>query len=419
MDTRASRLEAGEAYVLELAPTEPGTDPVSAERPLRVLQWNIERGYELPRILDVLQGLDADVLCLQELDIGCRRTGFRNVPRIIAEALRMNCIFFTEFEELQLNPDVRSPQNAAGPNAKHGNAILTRFPIVAHGTQRHSAGLDWEGDEMARYNEPRRGQRGLLWAKIRVPTPAGETLLHVYNGHFEVFCGATMRVHQFVDMLRLADTHRRELDGSARFVAICAGDFNTMAHGIVRFSPKYARDRMRFLLWGETEGEWFARHVIDVRTSPFGREATRGRGSIFAALRRRWFMALCRLKASHVAAIENMHAYFPLADPFDVYHDITLNHPAYHGGVQGKLDWILATRDTLHVSRHELIDRHFKASDHRGLLVEYQLEAQHGPMTQHPAWRNVFRMATKAALLFVVVIVVVFVTRTVQGAFKE
>jgi hypothetical protein len=56
MDTRASRLEAGEAYVLELAPTEPGSDPVSAERPLRVLQWNIERGYELPRILDVLQG---------------------------------------------------------------------------------------------------------------------------------------------------------------------------------------------------------------------------------------------------------------------------------------------------------------------------------------------------------------------------
>jgi hypothetical protein len=114
-----------------------------------------------------------------------------------------------------------------------------------------------------------------------------------------------------------------------------------------------------------------------------------------------------------------MHAYFPLADPFDVYHDITLNHPAYHGGVQGKLDWILATRDTLRASRHELIDRHFQASDHRGLLVEYQLEAQHGPTTRHPAWRNVFRMATKAALLFVVVIVVVFATRTVQGAFEE
>ena len=28
-------------------------------------------------------------------------------------------------------------------------------------------------------------------------------------------------------------------------------------------------------------------------------------------------------------------------DPFDVYHDVTLNNPKYFGLVQGKLDWVL------------------------------------------------------------------------------
>ena len=40
------------------------------------LQWNIERGYELDGIIEELKRLDADVLSLQEIDIGCARSNW-------------------------------------------------------------------------------------------------------------------------------------------------------------------------------------------------------------------------------------------------------------------------------------------------------------------------------------------------------
>jgi len=35
------------------------------DRPIRLLQWNIERGYKLDAIIEELKALDADVLALQ------------------------------------------------------------------------------------------------------------------------------------------------------------------------------------------------------------------------------------------------------------------------------------------------------------------------------------------------------------------
>ena len=37
-------------------------------------QWNIERGYELAKVVAALQAIDADVIALQEVDIGCDRS---------------------------------------------------------------------------------------------------------------------------------------------------------------------------------------------------------------------------------------------------------------------------------------------------------------------------------------------------------
>ena len=37
-------------------------------------QWNIERGYKLERIVDQLRAIDADIIALQEVDIGCERS---------------------------------------------------------------------------------------------------------------------------------------------------------------------------------------------------------------------------------------------------------------------------------------------------------------------------------------------------------
>lgn len=38
------------------------------------LQWNIERGYKLEEIVKELKNIDADLIALQEVDIGCERS---------------------------------------------------------------------------------------------------------------------------------------------------------------------------------------------------------------------------------------------------------------------------------------------------------------------------------------------------------
>jgi hypothetical protein len=38
------------------------------------LQWNIERGYKMEKIVDELKAIDADIIALQEVDIGCERS---------------------------------------------------------------------------------------------------------------------------------------------------------------------------------------------------------------------------------------------------------------------------------------------------------------------------------------------------------
>ena len=50
----------------------PKIDP---SRPLRLLTWNIERGYKLDAIIEELRGLDADVLALQVGRLYCPQGG--------------------------------------------------------------------------------------------------------------------------------------------------------------------------------------------------------------------------------------------------------------------------------------------------------------------------------------------------------
>ena len=41
---------------------------------LLTMQWNIERGYKLDQIVQALKQIEADVIALQEVDIGCERS---------------------------------------------------------------------------------------------------------------------------------------------------------------------------------------------------------------------------------------------------------------------------------------------------------------------------------------------------------
>lgn len=90
---------------------------------LKVLQWNIERGYKLDDILVILKSHNADIICLQELDISCERSNNRNCVLEIAKYLSMKIAFVVEFEEIKSNCRTKALQGGGF----HGNAILSKY----------------------------------------------------------------------------------------------------------------------------------------------------------------------------------------------------------------------------------------------------------------------------------------------------
>ena len=74
---------------VETASFTPEGDHREQINSLRVVNWNINRGLQLGGIIDFLQYAAAYLILLQETDINARRTRRRNIPREIAQALRM------------------------------------------------------------------------------------------------------------------------------------------------------------------------------------------------------------------------------------------------------------------------------------------------------------------------------------------
>lgn len=141
---------------------------------LRVVEWNIERGLEYPAIETVFSDgnsfeamLDkktfplesderqraleqaamlrqADVIILNEVDFGMKRTDYRRVAEDLARRLKMNYAFGVQFVELspvELNRETVGESEREKEFAKlvkvdparykglHGLAILSRFPL--------------------------------------------------------------------------------------------------------------------------------------------------------------------------------------------------------------------------------------------------------------------------------------------------
>ena len=88
---------------------------------VRVVSWNIERGFQFLKIRGFLRTVEADLLLLQEVDLHARRTHYRDVASELAQALNLNYVFGVEFEEL-------SEGTRARP-AYHGMATLSPWPL--------------------------------------------------------------------------------------------------------------------------------------------------------------------------------------------------------------------------------------------------------------------------------------------------
>ncbi len=144
---------------MSLPPTLSSAPAGAASLPaaeLRIVTYNVhscigtDRRLDPARIADVLASLEPDVVALQELDVGRRRTGGIDQAFAIAEAMKMASHF---------HPALLVREE------KYGDAILTSLPsrLVKAGP-------------LPSVGEP----RGALWLEVMV----GEQPVHIFNTHF-------------------------------------------------------------------------------------------------------------------------------------------------------------------------------------------------------------------------------------------
>jgi endonuclease/exonuclease/phosphatase family metal-dependent hydrolase len=168
---------------------------------VRIATYNIHKGVqgfgpvrrlEIHNIGHAVEQLDADIVCLQEV-----RKLHRREER-----------YFTRWPELPqaefLCPEGYSAvyqTNATTRHGEHGNALLSRWPIVSHGHEDMS--------------DHRFEQRGLLHVLVRV----GRRDVHVIVLHLGLIAGS--RVRQVEQLGRYIE---REIPRSAPVVV--AGDLN-------------------------------------------------------------------------------------------------------------------------------------------------------------------------------------------------
>jgi endonuclease/exonuclease/phosphatase family metal-dependent hydrolase len=168
---------------------------------LRVATYNIHKGVqglgparrlEIHNLALAVEMLDADIVCLQEV---------RRVNRREAD-------YFTQWPDLP-QADFLAPEgyqavyatNAYTRDGEHGNALLSRWPVVRH-----------QHEDMS---DHRFEQRGLLHAEVRMQRRA----LHVIVVHFGLIPASRRR--QAEQVRRYI---RREIAPDAP--VLVAGDFN-------------------------------------------------------------------------------------------------------------------------------------------------------------------------------------------------
>lgn len=95
------------------------------DRTIYTAVFNLERGTYVDACADFLCDCPdcrpVDLIFANELDDGCTRSGGRDNTRVLAERLGMHAAFGLEFVELNANAEEKG---------YHGNALLSRWPIV-------------------------------------------------------------------------------------------------------------------------------------------------------------------------------------------------------------------------------------------------------------------------------------------------
>lgn len=184
---------------------------------LRIAHWNIERGHNLEAIVETFRNHTilhaADIISLNEVDIGMLRTHNTNIAFELAQKLGMHVAYVSEYLELTKGIGAEAKRLGDNNESLHGNAILSRYPIQS----LHMLRLPSCFDSFA-FTEQRFGDRVALIAEIAYH----QKPFWLVSTHLEVRhtpeCRAKQLIAIFNKLSELAPTNAPVL---------IAGDFNT------------------------------------------------------------------------------------------------------------------------------------------------------------------------------------------------
>lgn len=195
-------------------PLPPG--PPHDERVVHAVHWNIEHGNWYEQVEDALLHhpdlRDADLLTLNEIDLGCARSANRDVTADLARALKRHGVWAPMFLESTSGRDDDAKMAAGHANEEglFGIAILSRWPFG----DVHLVKLP--GPEAIQFDVERMyGRFVALVAEIRRP---GAPFVAVCT-HLEVH---RTRAHRAEQMQVLVHALRHE-----KRPIVLAGDFNS------------------------------------------------------------------------------------------------------------------------------------------------------------------------------------------------
>ncbi|MCI0338773.1 MAG: hypothetical protein L0226_14455 [Acidobacteria bacterium] len=185
---------------------------------VRIAHWNIEKGKHLDAVsktfLEHAVLRDADLISINEADVGMNRSGHRFVARELGKALGMHVLFAPAYLEFSkgYGEDLKMP----GENtiALQGNAILSRYEL--HNPRIIKLPICFKHYE---HVEKRIGTRNAVAAEVEI----NDRKMTFVSTHLEVRQTPACRARQIkaiIDALQLAGTAD---------AAIIAGDFNTNA----------------------------------------------------------------------------------------------------------------------------------------------------------------------------------------------
>jgi endonuclease/exonuclease/phosphatase family metal-dependent hydrolase len=282
---------------------------------LRVMSWNIEKSMKLDEAILAFthpQGFgmlidtgrfppgsvgyeealteryllsDVDVIILQEMDMGMKRSGYKNSPKELAEALAMNYVYAPAYLEIdRVNLGIERFQNPDGTYNRQmeeliavdpkrylgmfGSAVLSRYPILdVQVIPLKHQGYDWYEAEKQKVSLLETARRetaetvfvetllremkigGRHFFRVDLYMPAlPEKKLTLINVHLEIKCLPQARESEIQEIL----TYIKDI----RNPVVMAGDFNAAPGDL---SPTTVRREARRL--AANPSFWFSQAI--------------------------------------------------------------------------------------------------------------------------------------------------------------